>query len=88
MGDDNNDGTKCSFTEQLIMTVHMQICTTTYYTELRFIVYRKIILMHSLLWKLFRSSSKIAIFTTNTPIFFKWDHLLFKMVTDIYKSRF
>ena len=30
MGDDNNDGTKCSFTEQLIMTVHMQIWTTTY----------------------------------------------------------
>ena len=39
MGDDNNDGTKCSFTEQLIMTVHMhmQICTM-YTTELLTVV--------------------------------------------------
>ena len=38
MGDDNNDGTKCSFTEQLIMTVHMQICTM-YTTELATVVH-------------------------------------------------
>ena len=62
MGDDNNDGTKCSFTEQLIMTVHMQICTTTYYRT-GTVVYRKIILMHSLLWRLSLSSSEIAVFT-------------------------
>ena len=67
MGDDNNDGTKCSFTEQLIMTVHMQICTTMYTTELLTVVYCKV---YGLLCKVFLNSSEIAVRQLNRLNFF------------------
>ena len=70
MGDDNNDGTKCSFTEQLIMTVHMQICTMYVYYRTAYCS-ACTVKVYGLLCKLFLNSSEIAVFTTTTPIFFQ-----------------